>query len=143
MSKREDITCNIIDCLQNADNPRFGLVTRKNFDINQLSRQQYPAIYVVTADEERNDITMTGSNGRRQAELEIVLIAWVNGTNIDELRNDVIERIEEALAVDTSRGGSAKRTQVRNIAVDYDIVEPYGRVDVTVLVEYDYTRGNT
>jgi len=69
MSKREDITCNIIDCLQSADNPRFGLVTRKNFDINQLSRQQYPAIYVVTADEERNDITMTGSNGRRAAEL--------------------------------------------------------------------------
>lgn len=141
MSSRELIVSDIVEALSNAENPRFGLVSRNLFDPAQLSRQQFPAVYVATADETREDITQNGTSGLREASLEIQLIAWVNGHDVDQQRNSVIERIEETLDVDRTRGGVARSTQITDINVDFDIVEPFGSVNVVVQVIYNYTRG--
>lgn len=140
MSQRENITRDIYEALINADDPRFGLVSREPFDAAQLSRQQFPAVYITTADEDRNDLSMNAT-GLRESTMNVVLTAWVNGKNVDTLRNDVIERVEEALDSDRSRGGYARWTQVRSIVVDFDVVEPFGSVEITVEVYYTYTRG--
>lgn len=140
MSVRENIVKDIVKVLKDADDPRFGLVTRDPFDPAQLSRQQFPAVYVQSADEQRGDITMGTTSGLREATLELRLVGWVNGTNIDTQRNDLIERIEEALDQDRTRSGHARWTQLREVTVDFDVVEPFGRVDMVVEVYYTYTR---
>jgi hypothetical protein len=140
MSRREDITVDIYRTLLNADDPRFGLVSREPFDAQQLSRQQFPAVYITTADEDRNDLSMTPT-GLRESTMNVVLTAWVNGKNVDTLRNDVIERVEEALEADRTRGGIARWTQLRSVVVDFDVVEPFGSVEITVEVYYTYQRG--
>lgn len=141
-NKRELIVKDVIDTLKSADNPMFGLVTRKNFDPAQLSRQQFPAVYVATANETREDITQTGSTGLRQGVLDVAMVVFVNGDNIDTQRNDVIERIEEALDSDRSRNSNAHYTRITAVEVDFDTVEPYGRVDITAEITYTYTRGS-
>lgn len=140
-NKRELIVKDVIDTLKSADNPMFGLVTRDNFEPAQLSRQQFPAIYIATANETRADLTQGGTSGTREGLLEITFVVWVNGSNIDTQRNDVIERIEEAIDVDRTRDGNAMWTQVRDITVDFEIVEPFGKVEITTEIYYTYTRG--
>lgn len=141
MSRRELITADVVETLRNAEDPRFGLVTREPFDVTQLSRQQFPALYISTADETREDISQTGSTGLRQSRLQISVIGYVSGTNIDTLRNDLVERVEEVLDTDRTRGGQARSTQLIEVAVDYDLVQPVGRVELLIEVTYTYTRG--
>jgi len=141
MSRRELITANIVQTLKNAEDPRFGLVTREPFDVTQLSRQQFPALYIITSDEFREDITQTGSSGTRQSRLQIRIVGYVNGTNIDTLRNDLVERVEEVLDADRTRGDQAYSTQLIEVNVDYDIIQPYGRVEMLVEIVYVYRRG--
>ena len=141
MSRRESIVVDVIDTLKNAEGPRFALVTRDPFDPAQLSRQQFPALYISTADETREDITQSGSAGRRQGKLEITIVGYVNGTNLDTARNDLIERVEEVLDADRTRGGIAFSTQLTKVKVNYNTVEPYSEVELTVEIDYTYVRG--
>ena len=60
---------------------------------------------------------------------------------LDTQRNDIIERVEEALALDVTRGGVALDTQVIEILVNNEQEPPVGEVLVTVKVEYTYRRG--
>jgi hypothetical protein len=141
MSRRELIVDNVVQTLKNAEDPRFGLVTREPFDVTQLSRQQFPALYISTADEAREDITQTGTSGTRQSRLQIRIVGYVNGTALDTLRNDLVERVEEVLDTDRTRGGQAYSTQLIEVAVDYSLVQPYGRVELLVEIVYTYRRG--
>ena len=141
MSRRELIVDDVVQTLKNAEDPRFGLVTREPFDATQLSRQQFPALYISTADETREDITQTGTSGTRQSRLQIRIVGYVNGTALDTLRNDLVERVEEVLDTDRTRGGRAFSTQLIEVAVDYSLVQPYGRVELLVEVVYTYRRG--
>jgi hypothetical protein len=141
MSSREIIVQDIVQLLTHADDPRFGLVSREPFDITQLSRQQFPAIYVSTADEQRRDLTQGARGGMREGRLEIQLIGYVSGTEIDSKRNDLIERVEEVLDFDRTRDGRAYSTQLMEILVDSTIVQPFGRVEMLIEVIYTYQRG--
>ena len=141
MSRRESIVVDVIDTLKNAEDPGFARVTRDPFDPAQLSRQQFPALYISAADETREDITQSGSAGRRQGKLEITIVGYVNGTNLDTARNDLIERVEEVLDADRTRGGIAFSTQLTKVKVNYNTVEPYSEVELTVEIDYTYVRG--
>lgn len=146
MSKRELIAENIMDVLANSEDPRFGLVTREHFEVHKLSRQQFPAIFISTADETRTDESMTGGNsgaGIRSSMLQFQLAGYVNGKNVDTLRNDLIERVEEVLDLDRTRGGNARYTSLTEVTVDYDQPEHFGRVDMLVDVYYTFTRGTS
>lgn len=139
MSLREDFAKDIIDVLSNMDDPRPGLVTREPFDVEKLAITQFPAILVSSGDEERLDYSMGVT---RQGNIFYLIRAFVRGNEIDRLRNDIVERIEETLDSDRTRGTSSKSmtTQVNRVQV-IDRLAPLGEVNLTVLVRYKYTKG--
>ena len=143
MSIREDIVTNIATVLKDADDPMFGFVTRNQFDVSKLSRQQFPAVWIQTADELRVDESMTASGMTRSSRLQVRLVGYVNGTEVDRARNDLIERIEEVLEEDRTRGGVARYTRIIEVNVDFDQPEHIGRVDIIVEVYYTYRRATT
>jgi hypothetical protein len=144
MSARESIAEDIREQLINMSDPAPGSVTREFFDFEKLAITQYPAILIVTGNEERSDVTMT----ERQGILQIELRCFVRGNNLDSLRNSLIERIEQTL-----EGSRGRNITVENTATHYvqtritniEVIErnpPIGQVIVTVEVEYVYRRGN-
>lgn len=142
MTGREHIIQKILDGLANADDPRFGLVTRNHFDVQRLSRQQFPAIYVQTADELRQDESFSGSGMTRSSVLQVRLVGYVQGTEVDRARNDLVERVETILEQDRTLGGAARITRLIEVTVDFDQPEHLGRVDIIIEVYYTYRRGS-
>ena len=144
MSARESIAEDIREQLINMSDPAPGSVTREFFDFEKLAITQYPAILIVTGNEERSDVTMT----ERQGILQIELRCFVRGNNLDSLRNSLVEQIEQTL-----EGSRGRNITVENTATHYvqtritniEVIErkpPIGQVIVTVEVEYVYRRGN-
>tara|TARA_Y100000114_G_scaffold148181_1_gene160848 strand:- start:1020 stop:1448 length:429 start_codon:yes stop_codon:yes gene_type:complete len=140
MSKRNDITNNIVAVLKDTTDPKPIFVTREIIDPNELARTQFPAVVVVTGDETRSESTMSASNSRRSV-MNIICRCFVTGTEIDRLRNDIIERVEEALEVDRTRDGNAEDTRLVEVAVDEAVDKRFGLATMTFEVEYTYTRG--
>ena len=144
MSKREDIASNIISVLTAVTNPiTLKKVTRQPFNVDELSEQQYPAIFIQSGNEIRSDITILSANITRQATADFVIVGFVKGTptNIDTKRNELITTIESALNNDRTRGGYAKDTQVIEISTDEGVLYPIGGIRVVVRVLYHFTSG--
>ena len=130
MSNRENIASNIITVLDAMTSPvELKKITREPFQPDEISEQQFPAVYISSGDEEREDIT----------------IGYVKGTdtNIDTKRNQLIEAIEEALDADRTRNGNALDTQIIAVSSDEGTIFPYGGINMTVRVTYQFIRGNT
>ena len=145
MSARENIAKDIVEQLQNMSNPAPALVTREFFEFDKLAITQFPAILVVSANEERTDISLT----ERQAVQQVELRCFVRGTQLDTIRNNVIERIEEQLEDE----GRDRNITVDNTVTHYvnstitniEVIErvaPIGQVNLTLTVTYVYKRGN-
>lgn len=141
MSIRNDITNNIVAVLKDTTDPKPIFVTRETIDPSELARSQFPAVVVVTGDETRRESTMLESIGTRNSVLNIICQCYVTGTNIDLQRNDIIERVEEALEVDRTRNGVASDTRLAEVAIDEAIDKRFGLATMTFEVEYFYTRG--
>ena len=77
MSNREDIISNIIEVLEDMDNPKPRLITREPFDVDKLSLQQFPALLVTTGNETREDNSM---GGNRRGTLEVTVRAFRSKT---------------------------------------------------------------
>ena len=84
---------------------------------------------------------MLESIGTPNSVLNIICQCYVTGTNIDLQRNDIIERVEEALEVDRPRNGVAHDTRLAEVAIDEAIDKRFGLATMTFEVEYFYTRG--
>jgi hypothetical protein len=144
MSKRETIASNIITVLTAVTTPiTLKKITREPFNIDELSEQQYPAIYIQSGNEQRTDETMTSTTITRQASADFVIVGFVKGsdTNIDSKRNELISTIEKTLENDRSRGGVAKRTEIVEVTTDEGALFPVGGIRVVVRVMYQYTAG--
>ena len=145
MSKREDIASDIITKLDAVSSPiEFKKITREPFDPEELSNAQFPACYVQTGDETRELITLGDvGTGKRQGTIDFVIVGFVKGTtsNIDTLRNQLIEVVEETLDNDISRAGNALNTQIIEANTDEGVIFPYGGVRIVVRVIYEFTRG--
>jgi regulator of RNase E activity RraB len=141
MSIRNDITQNIVDILGDANDPKPLFVTRESIDIENLSRQQFPAIMVRSGNEVRNEFTMAGADGQRSSIYNIICQCFCTGANIDLQLNDIVERVEEALEADRTRGGVAYDTRLREIVVNDDIDQRFGEVSLNFEIEYQYVRG--
>lgn len=140
MSIREDIAANLVTTLSKIVTPTsIKYVTREPFEFDRLSNAQYPAILVRSADEVREDATMTTRSGTINYEL----VCFVKGKRLDEARNNIIESVEEGLEVDRTLGNKAVDTQVVSVEVDEGSIAPIGGVIITVRVLYYYTRGIT
>jgi hypothetical protein len=143
MSKRENIANNIITVLDAVTSPiELKKITREPFSVDELSEQQYPAIFVQSGNELRTDETMTSTTVTRQASADFIIVGFVKGgTNIDTKRNELISTIENALESDRSRGGYAKRTEIVEVSTDEGTLFPIGGIRVVVRVMYQYTAG--
>ena len=143
MSKRENIAINIITVLDAVTSPiELKKITREPFSVDELSEQQYPAIFVQSGNELRSDETMTSTTVTRQASADFIIVGFVKGgTNIDTKRNELISTIETALESDRSRGGYAKRTEIVEVSTDEGTLFPIGGIRVVVRVMYQYTAG--
>ena len=109
MSTRENVAANIVNVLDSMTSPTLKKITREPFDYERLSNAQFPAVFVQSADESREDVTIGGS---RESTINYRIVGFVKGASIDTLRNALIEGIENALDVDRTRGGYAKDTQL-------------------------------
>ena len=147
MSEREDIASDIITKLDAVSSPiEFKKITREPFDPEELSNAQFPACYVQTGDETREVITLGDvGTGKKQGTIDFVIVGFVKGTtsNIDTLRNQLIEVVEETLDDDISRAGNALNTQIVEANTDEGVIFPYGGVRIVVRVDYQYTRGTS
>ena len=143
MSAREDIANNIVEQLENMTDPAPGKVSRVFFDVQKLAITQFPAILVVTNNETRTDVSMTAREGVIAYELRW----YVRGTEVDTLRNEIIERIEETLEVSRDRDITISTSNIHNVKTqisNIDVIErelPLGEVVVTVDVKYQYKKG--
>ena len=147
MSEREDIASDIVTKLDAVSSPiEFKKITREPFDPEELSNAQFPACFVQTGDETREVSTLGDvGTGKRQGTIDFIIVGFVKGTtaNIDTLRNQLIEVVEETLDDDISRAGNALNTQLVEANTDEGVIFPYGGVRIVVRVDYQYTRGTS
>ena len=147
MSEREDIASDIVTKLDAVSSPiEFKKITREPFDPEELSNAQFPACFVQTGDETREVSTLGDvGTGKRQGTIDFIIVGFVKGTtsNIDTLRNQLIEVVEETLDDDISRAGNALNTQIVEAGTDEGVIFPYGGVRIVVRVDYQFTRGTS
>ena len=145
MSKRENIAGNIITVLDAVTSPiEFKKLTREPFDPEELSNAQFPAMFISTGDETREDLSLGDTSaGTRSGTVDFVIVAFAKGTdtNIDTKRNQLIEVIEETLDADRTRGGNALETKIVEVSSDEGTLYPLGGVRIVVRVLYSFTRG--
>lgn len=150
MSTRELITQNVLETIEDMANPRVNLVTREPFEIEKLAITQFPAVLVETGNELREDIAM---GGLRRGTIEIQVRGFVRSDarkgsiiNVDSKRNELIERLEEALnqmrdrSVDSTQQGLTVTTRVQQIQIQTR-TPPLGEFLMTVEVRYNFTKG--
>jgi len=147
MSEREDIAAHIVTTLTAVSSPiTFGKVTREPFELDELSQQQFPAVYIQTADETREDVSIKNSNITRTGTIDFRIFGFVtNGsastTNIDTKRNELVTTVETALDSDRTRSGNALDMQLVAVETDEGSIFPYGGLIITVRCFYKFTQG--
>ena len=145
MSIREDIAANIITVLDAVVSPiELKKITREPFEPEQLADPQFPAIYISTGDEVREDYTLGDTAaGKRSGTIDYVLVGYVKGTetNLDTKRNQLIEVIEETLDADRTRGGNSLNSQIVEVSSDEGTLYPLGGIRIVVRVFYEFVRG--
>jgi hypothetical protein len=141
MSKREDIANDIVRALKAITSPRLGLVTREPIIIDEISRQAIPAVFVESADEEREQLTAGSARlGRISYNLDIIVKSDMRDTD----RNALVESIEEKLEQDVRRDNRALDGEVVLVEViDPGEATPYATMRIVYLVTYRYERGAT
>lgn len=149
MSNRENIASNIVEVLGDMAPPRASFVTREPFDVNKLAITQFPALLVTTGNETREENTM---GGNRRGTLEVNIRGFVRSDgrqgfvqSVDQKRNELIERIEEALNANRDRelgATKAATTHVTSIEV-VDRTPPLGEFNLIAEVRYTFTKGAT
>lgn len=143
MSARENIANNIQEQLENMTNPAPGLVSRVFFDVAKIAITQFPAILVNTLNETREDV----STDLRQGTIDYSLRCYVRGSEIDTLRNNLVERVEEVMEVSRDRDIALNSGNIHNVSTvitGVEVIErepPLGEVVVNVQVRYTYKKG--
>lgn len=143
---RQQITENLIAVLKDQRDPRPVLVTAEPFNVLEIAITQFPAILVTPNVEERETITMGGTNtGRRMGTINYFIRGYVRGAELDRQRNDLIESIEETLDTDRYReliGSGVTDSQVRRIEI-IERMPPLAEFVIEYQVRYNYLRTAT
>lgn len=111
-----------------------------------MSQQQFPAVFVQTADETREDITIKNSNITRTGTIDFRIFGFVTNAsastvNIDTKRNQLVTTVETALDNDRTRSGNALDTQLVAVETDEGSIFPYGGAIITIRCFYKFTQG--
>jgi hypothetical protein len=146
LSLREQIAENIVTIVSQLDNPRIRLVTREPFEPSRVAITDFPAVLIQLDQEERETITMgMGGQGRRQGIMIYGIRGYVRGTEIDKLRNELINGIELALDQDRYLGlfnNGVTDSQLIKIEI-VNRAPPLGEIKMEFQVKYNYERGNS
>ena len=141
---RQQISENIVAVLKDMRDPQPVLVSREPFNVLEIAITQFPAILITATNEDRETITMgAGAVGRRMGTISYTIRGYVRGAELDRQRNDLIERIEEALDSDRYReliGSGVIDSQITSIEV-IERLPPLAEVAITYTVRYNYLRG--
>jgi hypothetical protein len=143
MSARENIANNIQEQLINMTTPAPGLVSRVFFDVAKIAITQFPAILINTLNETREDV----STDLRMGTIDYSLRCYVRGSEIDTLRNNLVERVEEVMEVSRDRDIDLDSGNIHNVSTvitGVEIIErepPLGEVVINVQVKYTYKKG--
>lgn len=147
MSHRETIVKNIVTVLEDMTPPRPVFVSREPVSLDKLSIAQFPALVVQATNEIREDNAM---GGKRRGVLEVEIRVYVRSDGrkgmtqtVDEKRNNLIERIEEALNSDRTRELNAAQASTTHIT-EIEVIErdpPLGEFVMTAEVHYSFTKG--
>lgn len=143
MSARENIANNIQEQLINMTTPAPGLVSRVFFDVAKIAITQFPAILINTLNETREDV----STDLRRGTIDYSLRCYVRGTEIDTLRNNLVERVEEVMEVSRDRDIDLNSGNIHNVSTvitGVEVIErepPLGEVVINVQVKYTYKKG--
>jgi len=144
MSIRESIAANLVTTLSGMTTPiTLKKVERNPFDFEKLSNAQFPACWIQSGEETREDSTINESSSKRASVVNYRVIGFVKSSAIDTARNELIEGIEEVLDNDRTRGGYALDTQVTEVGTDEGAIDPVGGIIMNVRIEYNYVRGAT
>lgn len=141
MSIRNEIAADIVQQLRDIDDPRIGFVTRDPIIVAELANSQFPCITVELLRETREDASMRQSRSR-MGTLEVAITGYVQGVEIDQRRNALIEAIEDRLEEDRKRDGYSKNARVTGIEL-LPTTPPFGAFVISYLVYYTYTRGES
>jgi hypothetical protein len=121
-------------------------VQREPFEPEKLAITQFPALLIQFLNEERETITMGAPGvGRRLGTLEYNIRGFLRGVELDRKRNDLIERIEEALDTDRYLGlkdSGVIDSQMVNIEI-INRLAPLAEIAITFRVRYNYLRTAT
>ena len=139
-SKRENITAHIVSQISAISDVKS--VTREPKVITELAATSFPHVMIETANEEREDFSF-GNEIRRKATMDVLINVIVYSNNRDQSRNEILEKIEEKLALDTTLGGNALNSKTSEIIVrEVGETAPYGQAAIVYTVEYYYTKGS-
>ena len=96
--------------------------------------------------DETREVSSIGDTGAGtyRGTIDFLIVAFGKGTdtNIDTVRNQIIEVVEETLDNDITRNGNAIDTQIIEASTDEGTIYPYGGVRITARVLYEFTRGS-
>lgn len=143
---REQIAQEVVRVLGNIQDPSVILVTREPFEPEKLAITQFPAILIQFLTEERETITMgTPGAGQRMGTLDYNIRGFLRGVELDRKRNDLIERIEEALDLDRYLGLKANGViDSQIIAIEVvNRLAPLAEISMTFRIRYNYVRNAT
>lgn len=143
---REQIAQEVVRVLKNMEDPQPVLVEREPFEPEKLAITQFPALLIQFLNEERETITMGAPGvGRRMGTLDYNIRGFLRGVELDRKRNDLIERIEEALDTDRYLGlkdSGVIDSQLVNIEI-INRLAPLAEIAITFRVRYNYLRTTT
>ena len=143
---RQQVAENIVQVLKDMNDPQPVFVSREPVVIQELAITQFPAIFVQPTVEDRETITMGNSGaGRRMGRIQFRIQGFVRGTELDLKRNDLIERIEEALDSDRYRRLTASGVTDSQITL-IEVIErqpPLAEISITFEAKYHYLRTAT
>ena len=144
-SIREQIAEDIVETLESARDPlAIKFVSRNPIGSADISIEQYPCIFVRTAQEDREDAASSTTTRFGIVDFEIIgLVRTDANSNIDRDRNAMIQTIEDKLEESRKRNTLALNSQITNVVTDEGDTFPVGRVTINYREQYKYTRGTT
>ena len=120
----------------------IGEARRGRRDIGEVPSSSFPAVYVIGADEERENSTNSGY----KSTMTISIIGYVKHTDaqdtpeIERQVSKLVQDMYKAANVDPTRGGYAVYTNAGiKVETDHGIYAPMGVVLMTITVEYRAT----
>ena len=143
---RQQVAENIVRVLKEMTDPKPVFVSREPVVIQEMAITQFPAVLITPTTEERETITMgIPGAGRRMGTLDVSIRGFVRGHELDRRRNDLIERIEEALDSDRYRDLKPQGVLDSQV-VTIEIIErqpPLAEFTILFRIRYNYLRAAT